>query len=350
MGGLADTAPIRDEERFDEARVADYLRSVFPELASAGIEFEQFPGGKANLTYLARAGDRELVLRRPPLGPVAPGSHDMAREYRVLSLLYRLFPKAPRAFHFCEDPEIMGKPFFVMERRRGYVVREQWPGSLPDSDQFRRIVAEHLADTLAELHLVDFASIGLADLGRPEGFVARQVEGWTDRWELAKTQNTEAMNDLCRVLAGRLPAPQAATLLHNDYKLDNLMIGDDGQVVAVFDWDMATTGDPLVDLGTALSYFAGPDDPTYPIFGVQAFTLAPYLTKDEFVQRYAARTGFDLSDLRFYEALAMFRITVIIQQIYVRYVRGQTTDERFADLGEMVPELARAALELAKEL
>ncbi len=346
----ADTAPIRTDERFDEDRVATYLRRHVAEIGDAPIAFAQFPGGKANLTYLATAGDLELVLRRPPHGPVAPGSHDMAREHRVLSVLWQAYRRAPRAYHYCDDPDVMGKEFFVMERRHGVVIREDWPPGFPDDDGVKRRLAEDLVDALAELHLVDYESIGLAGLGRPEGFVERQVAGWAKRWQLAKTDEVAAMDELAAVLGGSVPQPQAATLLHNDFKLDNTMVDFAGTVVAVLDWDMATTGDPLVDLGTALAYWADPSDPTYLIFGEGAVTLAPWLPRDEVAARYAAATGFDLAGLAFYQALAMFRLTVIIQQIFVRWVRGQTRDERFAALGDIVPALAEQGLARAEGL
>jgi aminoglycoside phosphotransferase (APT) family kinase protein len=180
--------------------------------------------------------------------------------------------------------------------------------------------------------------------------VARQVEGWTGRWNLAKIDDLPAMDHLASALARSIPDPQAATLLHNDFKLDNTMVGRDAEVVAVFDWDMATRGDPLVDLGTALAYWAKPDDPTYPIAGERAVTLAPYLGRDEVAEHYAERTRFDLAALDFYVALAYFRIAVIIQQIFVRYHRGQTSDERFADLDRLVPLLAEAGAEAAADL
>ena len=221
----SDTAPIRPEERFDEARVAAHLRSELPDLfGSAAIDFEQFPGGAANLTYLARSGDVELVLRRRPLGAVAKGGHDMSREYRVLSRLWQAYPKAPRAFHFCDDPDVMGKQFFVMERRRGHVVRAEWP-QVFDAPARRR-VTEELVDALAALHHVDPAEVGLDDLGRPDGFVERQVAGWYRRWEAAKTREVAAMDTAAGLLRSHLPVPQAAVILHNDYKLDNTMVSE----------------------------------------------------------------------------------------------------------------------------
>jgi aminoglycoside phosphotransferase (APT) family kinase protein len=342
-----DTAPIRPEETFDEARVAAYLRTAVPELVGDhDIEFDQFPGGAANLTYRATAGKVELVLRRAPLGPVAKGAHDMSREYRVLSRLWSVFPKAPRAHVFCEDPDVMGKPFFVMERRHGWVIRASWPPDFGDDLEVRRRLARNLVVTLAELHRVDAADVGLEDLGRPDGFVERQIAGWARRWDAAKTRDVGAM-DRARHLLGRdLPVPQTTSILHNDYKLDNTMVSGSGEVVAVFDWDMATQGDPLVDLGTLLAYWADPDGPTYPVFGARAVTLAPYLSKDELVAQYAATTGFDVSTVGYYEGLALYRIAVIIEQIYARYVAGQTSDARFAAFEPLAPLLAEAAVDV----
>lgn len=338
-----DTAPIRAEERFDEDRVARYLRRQMG-LGDVRIAFAQFPGGKANLTYLVRADGREWVLRRPPLGPVAPGSHDMRREYKVLSVLHRVYPPAPRALHLCEDPSVMGDVFFVMERRRGAVIREAWPPALPDTDDYRRLLAERVVAALADLHLVDYISLGLSDLGHPDGFVERQVAGWTDRWHRAKEDDVPAMEELSVGLAERVPAPQAAVVLHNDFKVDNLMVDADANVVAVFDWDMATLGDPLVDLGTALAYWAGRDDATYPVFGSLGITLAPVMPKEAVTEQYAARSGFSIERIGYYEALGLFRIAVIIQQIYIRYRRGQTSDHRFAVMGAIVAPIAEAAL------
>jgi aminoglycoside phosphotransferase (APT) family kinase protein len=340
-----DTAPIRPDERFDEVRVAAYLRKELPDIVGdAPITFEQFPGGKANLTYLARAGSTELVLRRPPLGPVAPGAHDMSREYRVLSVLHQAYPRAPRAHLLCEDPDVMGKPFFVMERRTGHVVRGEWPEGIGADDRFRRTVGENLVDALAELHLVDHEALGLSDLGRPDGFVGRQVAGWADRWNRAKDHEVPAMDEAARRLAAAVPEPQAATLLHNDFKLDNTMIDERGAIVAVFDWDMSTTGDPLVDVGTTLAYWSGGGVASFA--AADAVVLGDVIGPPDIVERYADATGFDLSGIDWYRALGLFRIAVIVQQIYIRWVRGQTRDDRFSRLGEIVPPMAAAAVDL----
>lgn len=341
-----DTARIRPEERFDEERVATYLRTHLGDLlGEEELHFDQFPGGAANLTYRLVAGSTELVLRRAPLGPVAKGSHDMVREHRVLSRLWRAYPKAPRAFHLCEDPDILGKPFFVMERRHGWVIRSEWPPGYAEDPALREVLGASVVGALAELHLVEPTTVDLGDLGHPDGFVQRQIEGWGRRWEAAKTRDVPAMTAAMELLLSDIPEPQTVSILHNDYKLDNTMVSDTGDVVAVFDWDMATRGDPLVDLGTLLAYWVDPDGPTYPIFGERAVTLAPDFPKADLVAAYAAQTGFDVSQVQYYEGLALYRIAVVIEQIYARYAAGQTSDERFARFGALPPILAAAAVD-----
>jgi aminoglycoside phosphotransferase (APT) family kinase protein len=343
-----DTAPIREDERFDESTVARYLHTAMPELFPCeNIEFAQFPGGAANLTYMARCVEgEEWVLRRAPLGEVARGGHDMAREYKVLSRLWHEFPLAPRAFHFCENRNVMGKPFFVMERHHGSVVRNEWPLEYVEDPKRKRAVAESLVDALCALHAVDPGSVDLGDLGRPEGFVERQIEGWTRRWEAAATRPVVDMDTGARLLREDVPGSQRATIIHNDFKLDNTMVDSHGELVAVFDWDMATLGDPLVDIGTVLAYWAQPNDPTYLVFGANAVAIGDVMPKSEVRERYAERTGFDIQRISYYEGLALFRIAVIIEQIYARYVSGQTEDERFAAFEPVAPLLAASACEL----
>jgi aminoglycoside phosphotransferase (APT) family kinase protein len=344
---MTDTAPIRPEEQFDHATMSDYLVRHLPDLFRCpDVSFDQFPGGAANLTYRAYCRDgAEFVLRRAPLGDVAAGSHDMEREHRVLSRLWREFPLAPRAFHYCADASIMGKPFFVIERRHGNVVRRTWPASLADDQAKQQKVAVSLVDALADLHAVDPGSVGLATLGKPDGFVERQIAGWTRRWQAAATRPVPDMDAVSGLLAHNIERSQRVAILHNDFKLDNTMVGNDGSLIAVFDWDMATLGDPLVDVGTLLAYWAQPDDPTYRVFGANAVAIGNVMSKDRVRERYAVRSGLDLEHISFYESLALFRIAVIIEQIYARYVAGQTSDPRFAAFEPLAPLLADAALE-----
>ena len=345
---MADTAPIRPEERFDERRVSAFLRGELPDVVGSGdISYDQFPGGAANLTYRAEAADgTEVVLRRAPLGEVAAGGHDMAREYRVLSRLWREYPLAPRAYAFCDDPDVMGKPFFVMERRHGHVVRDRWPDALEQNKDRRRSAALALVHALVDLHAIDPSEVDLSDLGRPDGFVGRQIEGWTRRWYTAATRAVPDMDVVADALGANVPEPSGVAILHNDFKLDNAMIDDEGAIVAVFDWDMATLGDPLVDVGTMLAYWAEPGDPTFPVFGANAVAIGDALDKEEVRSIYARASGRDLAQIDFYEALALFRIAVIIEQIYARYAAGQTTDDRFAAFEPLPPVLAAAARSL----
>lgn len=342
---------IRPDERFDEARLRAYLASRDPALGGS-FEVQQFRGGHANLTYLLRYADRELVLRRPPLGPVAPKSHDMAREYRALHALAPVYQPSPRPVLLCEDPDVIGAVFFLMERRQGVVVRASWPEELGDVPDVRRRMSESLVDALADLHLVDVKRPDVAALGKPEGFVQRQVSGWYDRWQRAKTRDIPAMDELCSFLTERIPAPVAVSVLHNDWKLDNAMFdaADPGKLVAVFDWDMTTLGDPLVDLGTLLSYWGEAGDANARGTGGNVTTLRGFLTRAQIAERYARRTGFDVSAVPFYETFGLFKTAVVIEQIYVRFVRGQTKDERFGALGPVVPMLADLARQAAARL
>jgi aminoglycoside phosphotransferase (APT) family kinase protein len=277
----------------------------------------------------------------------------MGREYKVLSVLYQRFPAAPRAYHFCDDPSIIGAPFLIMERRRGLVVRREMPEAYAGFPQAARQMSESLIDHLADFHAVDYAALGLADLGKPEGFVGRQIQGWYDRWQKAKVDDLPTMDKLYRWLGDNLPPENPPTLLHNDYKLDNSMFAEDdpSKLVAIFDWDMCTLGDPLVDLGTLLAYWTETGDPAFykGLLGMPPAELG-FLTRAELVARYAERSGRDLTHIRFYHVLALYRLVVIIAQIYIRYHRGQTQDQRFAAFGEMIPVIAENAYELANEV
>jgi aminoglycoside phosphotransferase (APT) family kinase protein len=344
---------VRPTEQLDWDALASYLRLQLPDRAIAGLdlsrpmEITQFPGGHSNLTYLARFGGAELVIRRPPLGPVAPTAHNMAREYHWLAALHPVFPLAPRPYLLCEDPSVIGSVFYVMERRRGVVVRHGEPLGLANRPDERRRVSEALVDTLANLHALDVSEGPLAALGKPAGFVARQVRGWTERWQRSTIDALPDMDALAGWLAARVPPdPVEPSVVHGDFKLDNVLLDplDLGHIVAVFDWEMSALGDPLVDLGILLAYWS-PTAPPEQRDALTTVTNRPgYFTRDEIIARYAARTGRDVSSIRFYETFALFKIAVVIQQIYFRYKRGQTDDQRFANFGERVTYLARAAM------
>lgn len=331
------TRPVRPGEEIDAAPLAVWLKERLPGVEGP-IAIEQFPGGHSNLTYLLRLGDRELVLRRPPFGSKVKSAHDMGREFRVLSRLYTLYPKAPRALVHCDDPEVIGAPFYIMERMRGVILRQQKsPAGIDLNPQRMRAISEAAVDSLAELHAVDYRAAGLEDLGHPLGYVARQVDGWSERWRRSRTDGIPDLDRAAAWLAAHQPPekPSDTALLHNDYKYDNLVLhpGELERIVAVLDWEMATVGDPLMDLGTSLGYWMDTDDaPALRLLPAGPTTLAGNLRRAEVVERYAAVTGRDVSDILFYYVYGLFKIAVIAQQIYFRYQQGLTKDERFVTL------------------
>lgn len=331
-----DTRPVRATEQLDWAKIAAYL-------GLHDLEVEQFPGGHSNLTYLLRSGDREMVLRRPPFGPVPPRAHDMAREFRVLQAVHPVFPLAPEPYVLCEDPSVAGAVFYTMERRRGVVIRAAEPEGM--TEELRRGISESMVDTLAELHALE----GLDSLGKPAGFVARQIRGWTERWQGSKTSELPEMEQLAAWLEARIPPdPTRPSLVHGDFKLDNVMLdaSDLRRLAGVFDWEMAAAGDPLVDLGILLCYWVHIAGETND--AVATVTARPgWFGRDQILARYAARSSASLDDINVYEVFAVFKLAVVLQQIYARFVRGQTDDPRFAPLGARVTLLARKAAEMA---
>jgi aminoglycoside phosphotransferase (APT) family kinase protein len=351
-----DARAVRPGEELDWPRLVDWLRERLPSCGipaldvSRAPDVRQFPGGHSNLTYLLRFGGADVVVRRPPLGPVAPRAHDMAREFRWLAAMHRVFPLAPRPYLLCEDTGVIGTVFYAMERRAGIVVRAQEPPELADRPDARRLLSASLVDTLATLHAIDVVGADVVRLGKPSGFVERQVRGWTDRWHGSKTSPLPEMDALAEWLIARLP-PDAdpPAVVHGDFKLDNVMLdpADISRIVAVFDWEMSAVGDPLVDLGILLAYWA----PTTPFDGRDALTTVThrpgYYTRDEILERYSGRSTRDLSNIRYYEVFALFKIAVVIQQIYFRWARGQTTDPRFASFDARVAHLARQAASAA---
>jgi aminoglycoside phosphotransferase (APT) family kinase protein len=344
-----ETIAVRPDERFDEAAVAAYLRGRLPG-SEEQLTVRQFGGGAANLTYELDYGEHVYVLRRPPLGPVAPRSHDMGREHAVLSRIHEEHPPAPLSFLLCDDESLIGAPFFVMERRYGLVVRRRMPEAYQAMPDAARRLGEALVDGLSRLHAVDYSALGLNELGKPAGFIERQVLGWYGRWEKARAEDVPAMDLVHRWLTDNLPPDDAPALIHNDYKLDNTMFATDdpGRLVAVFDWDMATLGDPLSDLGTLLTYWIDDDDGEE----VRAFSPMPhdaagFPSRADLVERYERASGRDVSGIRFYHVLGLYRVAVILAQIHIRWLRGQTKDQRFAGLGDLVKLVAANAAQLA---
>jgi len=331
--------PVRKGEELPNERLLEYLTAHIPGLEGPLI-IEQFPAGFSNLTYLLRAGNRELVLRRPPIGARIKTAHDMGREYRILSHLYPVYQKVPRPLLFCDDEEILGAPFYVMERVKGIILRAQPPRDIDLSRELMRSLSQTFIENLAEIHEVDYEAAGLSDLGSPQGYVKRQVVGWTKRYRNARTDDVPAIEQLSDWLLQHLPgdSPKAA-LIHNDYKYDNLVLSshDLKQVVAVLDWEMATIGDPLMDFGTSLGYWVEVRDPEeWKRYGFGLTSVPGSYTRAELLDHYSRRTGRRLNDPVFYFAYGQLKIAVIVQQIYFRYQKGLTRDPRFAQLGELV--------------
>lgn len=326
---MIDTIPVRADERFDASRVLGFLRSAGIQLEN--LEVEQFPSGQSNLTYLLRSGEWEAVLRRPPLGPVAPRAHDMPREFKILQRLHPHFSLAPEPYALCEDPEVIGAPFYVMQRRRGLVLDQNLPPGWKGDDNTHRAIAESLVGVLVDLHAVDWQAAGLGEIGHPEGYMRRQVGGWIDRYQRARTSEVAGVDRLAAWLSSEIPVSPPPTMIHNDYKLNNLLLDytDPTRITAVLDWEMATVGDPLSDVASLLVYWTRPGEAEM-MGGLRSVTEEPgFPSRDEIVDLYTRLSGRDTRQLHWYLAFAYFRVGVICQQIYHRWFKGQTHDERF---------------------
>jgi aminoglycoside phosphotransferase (APT) family kinase protein len=354
----SDTKPVRASEQLDWGALESFVRARLSSVlgdefdAESSMTVEQFPGGHSNLTYLLRFGAQEFVLRRPPFGPVPKRAHDMAREFHILEAVHPVYNLAPRPFLLCEDARVIGSTFYLMERRRGLVVRTSEPEQLADKPPERRRASIALVDALSRLHLVDVGESGLLRLGKPAGFVERQVRGWAERWRGSQTTELRVMDGLAAWLTERLPEDASRpTLVHGDFKLDNVMLdaADVGRVVGVFDWEMSAVGDPLVDLGILLAYWVHVSKLAERDTVASVTDREGWFTRAEILERYHHGTGFDVGGITFYEVFAVFKLAVVLQQIFYRYHRGQTDDPRFASLDKRVEWLAHVASALAEK-
>jgi aminoglycoside phosphotransferase (APT) family kinase protein len=347
-----DYGPVRPGDELDWDLLARYLRTSIDDLGQL-MAVRQFPNGSANLTYLLEFTDRRLVIRRPPFGQIAVGAHDMKREFRALSRLWRHYDRAPRAYLLCEDHAVAGADFLVIEYRQGQVVWGSIPPTMTHHQQAGRRIGFAVVDALAELHLLDPGEAGVADLGRPDGFVDRQLRGWRERWQAVAPAllasigpGGDVVADVGAELAATKPATRRASVLHNDFKIDNCQFdpANPDRVHSVFDWDMATLGDPLIDLGTLLNYWPDPADdpdnrPSHPV-GQEAMGLP---TRAEVVERYAAATGADLAAVSWYEAFGCWKTAIVIAQLHHRYLAGNSHDQRQGLKGDRIIPLARRA-------
>ncbi len=346
---MSDTAnkavEVRAGEELDMSRLEPFLREHVEGLG-AQLTVKQFPSGHSNLTYLIEDGERGFVLRRPPHGARIKTGHDMGREWRFLSALHPIWPRVPEPIAMCEDDGVLGAPFYVMERVDGVILRGARPRVEGLDEATMRIACDALVRGLAEINSVDLDATGLADMGKPEGYVERQVTGWGKRWGKSKTDAIDGIDAAATWLTENTPGPQAPGLIHNDLKYDNVLFapGDFSRITGVLDWEMATIGDPLMDLGTTLAYWVEPEDG----FVIQQMAFGPTampgnLDRQGVVDRYAELTGRDTSDALFYYVFGLFKVAVIGQQIYHRYKHGHTNDERFGKLIFAVQALGEVA-------
>ncbi len=351
MGPEKEVIEVRKGEEINVRQLEEYLRQSLPGLPNGSLEVKQFSAGVSNLTYLLRIGEWEAVMRRPPFGPLPPKAHDMGREFRFLELLHPVFPLAPRPYLYCSDPGVLGAPFFIMERRKGIVLNDAFPSNVKVDQALCRHLSYMVVDTLAELHQVDVKASGLDQFGHPEGFVERQVRGWISRYERVKTDEHPVVPKLTQWLLENIPTSGEVTLIHNDFKLNNILFSADlSSVQAVVDWEMATIGDPLFDLGVTLSYWVESRDSEWLRQGLPTVTVMQgFLNREEMAERYARRTGRDLSSLSFYVTFAYFKLAVVLQQIYYRWKNGQTKDNRFSNFGQLVKHLIYFSFEQSRK-
>jgi aminoglycoside phosphotransferase (APT) family kinase protein len=339
-------ATVRKGEELDVIRLAPYLKESIADLDGELVVL-QFPSGHSNLTYLLRFGDRELVLRRPPFGSKPKTGHDMEREHDILLALHDVFPYCPKPLLLCDDETILGCPFFVMERVAGIIIRRDIPADLEMSPAAVARLFAHLVDVFVELHAIDHISVGLTGIGKPDGYVARQIRGWSERYRRARTPDVPDCESVMTWLAANTPPEsERVSVIHNDFRLDNVVLDpeDPLRIVGVLDWEMATVGDPLMDLGATLAYWIERDDPPEAhILRMMPTHVNGAPTRRQMIDMYSERAGLDVGSFDFYYCYGLFRLAVIAQQIYYRSYHGQTKDPRFNVFNQAVLALESAA-------
>ncbi|WP_299897480.1 phosphotransferase family protein [uncultured Aquimarina sp.] len=328
---------VRKGEELNEEALKSFLqKNDLIQSIESPWKVTQYTHGYSNLTYLVAIEDKEYVLRRPPFGAIKRG-HDMGREFRVQSGIYKAFPKVPKMHAYTDDESILGCQFYVMEKVEGIILSIQEAKKRNINDTSFKKIAESWLDTFVQLHAIDYNKAGLEDLGRPEGYVERQVSNWSKQYVAAKTQDVPEAQKVMEWMETHQPKEYTYSLVHNDFKYDNIVFKDENwnEVNAVLDWEMATLGDPLMDLGTSLGYWTMQSDHEFVKKGIPSPTIMEgNPTRSEIVQKYAVKSGNTVDNLIFYYAFGLFKIAVIAQQIYYRYDKGLTTDPRFAQLDQ----------------
>ncbi|MEA1923575.1 MAG: phosphotransferase family protein [Pseudomonadota bacterium] len=351
MSTIDSAVTIRAGEEIDPVAIKTFLQENIEDL-SGDIVITQFPSGYSNLTYLIGMSGRQMVLRRPPIGAKVKAGHDMGREYKVLKALHPVFPYCPKPLAFTEDTSIIGSPFFIMEKLSGIILRKDLPPELHFSKEQSRNLCLNLTNLQADIHAIDVKSVGLDFIGKPAGYVQRQVDGWSMRYRKAKTDDAPDCKTLMAWLKDRMPPDtDHPTIVHNDYKFDNVILDPDQpeKIIGVLDWEMTTYGDPLMDLGNSLAYWVEENDADEMLMIRTMPTNMPgALTRQEILNHYEKRTGRSTKQFDFYYAFGLFRLAVIAQQIYYRYFHKITDNKRFASLIFVVIALEKAALKVIK--
>jgi aminoglycoside phosphotransferase (APT) family kinase protein len=316
------------------------------------LTFTLISGGRSNLTYLVEGAGQKWVLRRPPLGHVLPTAHDMAREFKVLSGVAKADFPAPRPIALCEDPAVNDYPFYVMDYREGVILDVGLPEGFATTSEERRRIGLGLIDTMVKLHAIDYEAVGLGDFGRPQGYLERQVRRWSEQWERSKTREMPEIDEVIRRLRAAIPASSESTIVHGDFRLGNIMLArdDPGRIVAVLDWEMATLGDPLSDLGYTLIYWGNATDSESRLSArdhARTTTMPGFLTREELVAEYHRRTGRNVDQIDYYQVFANYKLAVIVEGIHARYLAGETVGEGFEGYAESSRMLISLALEIA---
>jgi aminoglycoside phosphotransferase (APT) family kinase protein len=340
-----ETSPVRPGEEIDAEALRAYLRDSL-DIAADRIEISQFPSGSSNLTYSVIIDGSEYVLRRPPFGNRVPSAHDMGREFHVLSRLAGVYGPAPKPLALCEDASVIGAPFFLMERLHGIIIRGTAPHALETDAPLRDAVCRSFIRNLAAIHAIDFRGAGLEGLGKPEGYARRQVQGWTRRYFESKTHQFDELEWAIDWLNENMPVDSGVALVHNDYKFDNVILNPEDltEIVGVLDWEMATIGDPMMDLGTTLGYWMSRNAREELLsMPFNPRILMENVTRQRLVEWYAEASGCDVSNVNYYYVFGLFKIAVIAQQIYARFALGHTKDRRFAEFHRFVEVLGRIA-------
>ncbi|MBU8906260.1 phosphotransferase family protein [Desertibacillus haloalkaliphilus] len=351
MEQYKETIDVRQGEGFDKSALKDYLKENLNGVPSDTLEVRQFPTGVSNLTYLIQCGEWEAVMRRPPAGPLPPKAHDMKRESEFLKRLYPAYQLVPKPYIYCDDESVIGVPFYIMERKKGVVVADTFPPGYTVTDELCKRISNVAVDALASLHQVDYKKVDLSSFGHPEGFLKRQVHSWIKRYERTKTDDVPYVDQLASWFVNNIPESPDATVIHNDYKLNNMLLSKDlSNIEAVLDWEIATIADPLFDLAGALGYWLEEGDPDVLKESLPTVTVMPgFIKRRDFLHRYSLKTGRDIPPLQFYLAFTYFKLAVVLQQIYYRWKKGQTNDERFSTFHIRVKHLMAHAFEVSQK-